>query len=255
MRNTYLRTLIPLVLVCSGTDAIPLSGNDGSLTPVVTPRDTPSGRCPGQDGPGIMITNKATKDQSFIFFKNQKDGNGWADPEWHTPDPNVPSVTVGPGKTQYVKIDLDWKGRVQRGDKGGNPQPGTWGEFQLHDTDTTNGHVPDYAAHGDISLIQGCDGAAMVSATDSSSAQNGFTKDCIAGAPPAALVTRPDGSKAVGRLVQMWEGADKTAGADPWLKTFVQPTQAYMLNSAGQAASDGVPDVSSKNNCLQFDFY
>jgi hypothetical protein len=200
-----------------------------------------------------MITNKANKEQSFVFFKNHKNGNGWADPEFKIPDPQVPSVTIAPGKTQYVKIDLDWKGRVQRGSKGGDPQPGTWAEFQLSDTDS-NGRTPDHAAHGDISLIQGCDGAVMVKATDGSGAQNGFTKDCISGAGNA-LVMRPDGSKAVGRLVQMWPGADKTDAAVPWLSSIVKPDQAYQLDGNGQAASSGVPDVASKDNCLQFDFY
>ena len=160
MRNQYLRTLLPLTLVCAGTGAIPLPNNEVALTPVLTPRD--AGHCPG---PGVQITNKANKAQSFIFFKNHKNGNGWADPEFRIPDPDVPSVAIGPGKTQYIKIQLDWKGRVQRGSKGGDPQPGTWAEFQVSDTDA-NGRTPDHAAHGDISLIQGCDGAIMVRATD-----------------------------------------------------------------------------------------
>lgn len=256
MRNPYLRTFIPLALVCSGADAIPLNSNESNLTPVVTPRDapaTPSG-CPGQSGPGIMLSNKSSTDQSFVFFKNHKNGNGWADPEFKIPDPDVPSVTVGPGTTQYVKIDIDWKGRVQRGKTGGDPQPATWGEFQLKDTDG-NGRTPDGAAHGNVSLIQGCDGALVVKSTDGSSAQNGFTKNCMEGAPDTALVKRPDGSEAIGRLVQMWPGADKKDGADPWLKTLVEPNQAYMLDGNGQAASSGVPDVASKNNCLEFEFY
>lgn len=258
MRNPYLRTLIPLALICSGADAAPVL-NDGNLTPVVTPRDTPIltprelpiGHCPGQSGPGVMLTNKANKAQTFTFWKNTRNGNGWADPEWNNPDPAVPAVTIPAGETKYVAIQAEWKGRIQRGKLG--KEPATWAEFQLRDTTSP---APDFKAHGDISLIQGCDGAVMVYATDGSGAKNGFTTDCMANAPPGAIVSRPDGSKTVGRIVNMWPGAEKTDAAVGWLKHVVpNPELAYQLDGAGNAAAFGVPDVASKDNCLKFEFY
>lgn len=249
MRNPYLRTLIPLALVCTGTDAIPLSGNDGSLTPM-TPRQTPLSGCPGQDGPGIMLSNKGSKEQEFYFFKNTRNGNAWADPSFKDPDPEVPAVTVGPGETKYVKIASSWKGRVQRGKE----QPATWGEFQLQDTDN-DGRQADGAAHGNISLIQGCDGAAEIASTDGTNVRNGITKDCREGAPPAAIEKKPDGLTTLGRLVQNWEGSNINPAAVTWAMNNIDGTKAYMLGPDGKAASSGVPDIASKNNCLEFDFY
>lgn len=95
----------------------------------------------------------------------------------------------------------------------------------------------------------------MVSSTDGSGAKNGFTKDCRDGAPPAALEKKPDGTETVGRIVQNWPGSDKNPAAVPWLQSQVKSTEAYMLGPDGNAASSGVPDVASSNNCLQFDFY
>ena len=52
------------------------------------------------------------------------------------------------GRT-FVSLPVSFKGRFERG----TTIPATWTEFQL---DASN----DHAAHGDISLEQGCDGAA-----------------------------------------------------------------------------------------------
>lgn len=247
MRTAGLRTWLPLVLICSGADATPIRAIDRPQTSII-PRS--GGTCPGQSGPGVVMTNKGKESQTFAFFKNKANGNGWAAPEFDNPDPEVPSVTIQPGGTTYVKTPYHWKGRVQRG----KLQPATWAEFQIQDTDN-NGRTADGKAHGDISLIQGCDGAVTVSATDGSKAHNGFTDDCRAGAPKAALEAKADGISTVGRIVQNWPGSNKNAAAVPWLAKKVKSDQAYMLDSAGSAASSGVPDVASGNNCLHFDFY
>ncbi|KAJ6484430.1 hypothetical protein C8R47DRAFT_958794, partial [Mycena vitilis] len=51
-----------------------------------------------------------------------------------------------PGETQFVSLPDSFNGPVQRG----TLQPATWVEFQLSADN-------DHAAHGDISLEQGCD--------------------------------------------------------------------------------------------------
>jgi len=250
MRNPYLRTLIPLALICSGVDAVPLSATDSPSTPAtaLTPRGG-QGVCPGQSGPGVMLTNKGSTEQTIYFFKNHRNGNGWADPEFNTPDPEVPSVTIAPGETKYAKTPYDWKGRAQRG----KLQPATWAEFQIQDSDN-NGRQADGKAHGNVSLIQGCDGAVTVSSTDGQS-HNGFTDDCRAGAPKDALETKADGIVTVGRIVQNWPGSNKNPAAVTWLPEKVKSTQAYMLGPDGNAASSGVPDVAGADNCLKFDIY
>jgi hypothetical protein len=247
MRNPGLKALFPLALICAGVEAVPMSA-DGTFTPqtALTPRQA-GGQCPGQDGPGVLITNKGNATQTFAFFKNLKNGDAWAAPEFNNPDPDVPNLTVQPGDTGFAKTPYDWKGRAQRG----TLQPATWAEFQVQATGTGG----DGKAHGDISLIQGCDGAVTVASTDGNGANNGFTISCLTGAPPAALEKKSDGSQTIGRLVQNWPGSDKNPAAVPWLASIVQSTQAYMLGPDGNASTSGVPDVASGNNCLQFNFY
>ena len=48
----------------------------------------------------------------------------------------------------------------------------------------------DGAAHGNISLEQGCDGAATTVSTDWTKRINGFSNDVVTGAPDAACVKR-----------------------------------------------------------------
>ncbi|KAI1132851.1 hypothetical protein F5Y10DRAFT_291809 [Nemania abortiva] len=185
-------------------------------------------------GPGIMLTNKSAKKNTFFFYDNYWNGNGTGGANFDHP---LKNVEVGPNQTTYVSLELGFKGRVQRGDQ----QPATWGEFQVKASD-------DGRAHGDISLQQGCDGAATVASTDGTNVSNGFTKDIVKGAPAAALDKKPNGEKVLASTEGNWKGPGNNAAVD-WEYKQLGHGKAYIKGGTG------VPDVASKNNCLHFTFY
>lgn len=185
-------------------------------------------------GPGIQLTNKSSRKHIYYFYDNYWNGNGEAGANFDHP---LKHVEVGPNKTVHVPLSLKFKGRVQRGDK----QPATWCEFQVKADN-------DGKSHGDISLQQGCDGAATVSSTDGTNQSNGFTKDIIKGAPAAALDKKPNGERVLAHTEPNWNGPGNKAAID-WEHKQLGTTKAYIVGGSG------VPDVASKNNCLHFTFY
>lgn len=131
------------------------------------------------NGPGIVLTNKSAKEQTYFFYNNYWNGNGTAGANFNHP---FKSVKLASHAKKFVELPESFKGRVQRG----TLIPATWAEFQLSASN-------DHAAHGDISLEQGYDGPAKISATDGSNRSNGFEHDIMHGAPRAAVTRRKDG--------------------------------------------------------------
>ncbi|KAI1369847.1 hypothetical protein F5Y08DRAFT_347416 [Xylaria arbuscula] len=188
---------------------------------------------PQAQGPGILLTNHSAKKNSYYFFDNFWNGNGTAGANFDKP---LKHVDLAPNQTIYVPLEVTFKGRVQRGDQ----QPATWGEFQVKASD-------DGRAHGDISLQQGCDGAATVASTDGTNVSNGFVQDIVKGAPAAAFDTKPNGERVLGSTEGNWKPANNAA--TDWEYKQLGSTKAYIKGGTG------VPDVASKNNCLHFTFY
>ncbi|KAH8197835.1 hypothetical protein TruAng_007982 [Truncatella angustata] len=185
-------------------------------------------------GPGIQLTNKSSKKNTYYFFDNYWNGNGTAGANFDHP---LKHVEVGPNQTVFVPLDVKFKGRVQRGDQ----QPATWGEFQVKASN-------DGKAHGDISLQQGCDGAATVASTDGTNVSNGFTQDIVKGAPAAAFDKKPNGERVLASTEGNWKGPGNQAATD-WEHKQLGSAKAYIKGGTG------VPDIASKNNCLHFTFY
>lgn len=185
-------------------------------------------------GPGIILTNKSKKETEYFFYDNFWNGNGTAGANFDKP---LKSVKLRPNQTQFVSLPRTFKGRVQRG----TLLPCTWVEFQL---DASN----DHAAHGDISLQQGCDGAATIESTDGSKVSNGFTNDVVTGAPEAAIRKKSNGERATDTTVGNWMGGPNRAAID-YLNKVVGQRKAYIVGGTG------VPDVASKNNCLAVMMY
>ncbi|PCG92824.1 Hypothetical protein PENO1_067380 [Penicillium occitanis (nom. inval.)] len=100
------------------------------------------------------------------------------------------NVKLAAGSRSHVPLPTTFKGRVQRGTQ----LPATWVEFQISASN-------DGAAHGDISLEQGCDGAATIASTDGSNRLNGFTDDVLKHAPAATCTKKSDGTKAIATTV------------------------------------------------------
>jgi hypothetical protein len=185
-------------------------------------------------GPGIILTNKSNKETDYFFYDNFWNGNGTAGANFDKP---LKSVKLWPDQTQFVSLPRNFTGRVQRG----TLLPCTWVEFQL---DASN----DHAAHGDISLQQGCDGAATIASTDGSNVSNGFTHDVVVGAPEAAIRRKSNGERATDTTVGNWMTGPNRAAID-YLNKVVGQLRAYIVGGTG------VPDVASKNNCLAVVMY
>lgn len=165
---------------------------------------------------------------------NYRNGNGTAGANFTHP---LKSITVSPNGRTFVSLPASFKGRVQRG----TTIPATWAEFQL---DASN----DHAAHGDISLEQGCDGAATISSTDGSKRSNGFTEDILKDAPAAAIFKKPDGEKVLASTMGNWMGRANQAAIE-YEKKVVGQEKVYITGGTG------VPDVASHNQVLAIDFY
>lgn len=189
---------------------------------------------PQASGPGILLTNKSARKNTYYFYDNYWNGNGEAGANFDHP---LKKVDVGPNQTIHVPLSTSFKGRVQRGTQ----LPATWGEFQVKASN-------DGAAHGDISIQQGCDGAATVASTAGPSVSNGFTKDIVKGAPAAALAKKPNGEKVLANTEGNWNGPGNQAAID-WAYKQIGHAKAYIKGGTG------VPDVASKNNCLHFTFF
>lgn len=185
-------------------------------------------------GPGIILRNNSNNQQAYAFYNNYWNGNGTAGANFDHPDP---IITVNANDSTFVALPTSFKGRVQRGTQ----LPATWVEFQISADN-------DGAAHGDISLEQGCDGAATIAATDGQSRFNGFTNDIVSGAPDAAVQNKPDGTRALATTMGNWMSGPNQAAIE-WEMKNVGQQKAYIQGGTG------TDDVASSNKCLAVTFY
>jgi hypothetical protein len=185
-------------------------------------------------GPGIILTNASGRECEYFFYDNFWNGDGTAGANFDRP---LKSVNLQPNTTEFVPLPNTFKGRLQRGTQ----LPCTWVEFQL---DASN----DHSAHGDISLQQGCDGAATIASTDGSNVINGFTDDIVSGAPQEAIRNKPNGERATDTTVGNWNGGPNQATID-YLNRVVGQEKAYILGGSG------TPDVASNNQRLAVVMY
>jgi hypothetical protein len=224
MRTSFIQCLSFLALLSSVT-ALPTADAE-PVEAGVEARDN--------TGPGILLTNKSGKQETYYFYNNFWNGDGTAGANFD--HPNNPPTVLAAGATKFVPLSTSFKGRVQRG----NTLPATWVEFQ---TKATDGH-----AHGDVSLEQGCDGAATITPVAGGTETGGFTNDVVSGAPAAALKKKPDGSKAIASTMGNWSGPANQA-AITYLEKVVGQKKAYITGGTG------VPDIMSTNNQFKVVFY
>ncbi|MCJ1428979.1 hypothetical protein MMC29_006892 [Sticta canariensis] len=185
-------------------------------------------------GSGVRVSNRSSKEQAYFFYDNYWNGNGTAGANFDHP---LRSLRLAPHATAFVALPNTFKGRVQRGTR----LPATWVEFQLNASN-------DHAAHGDISLEQGYDGAALIHATDGSGRVNGFSHDILPNAPRAAVTKRADGVEVLASTMGNWMAGPNKAAAEYELKTVGQ-AKAYIKGGTG------TEDVASKNQRLAVEFF
>ncbi|KAL9003660.1 MAG: hypothetical protein Q9188_003483 [Gyalolechia gomerana] len=186
------------------------------------------------NGPGIDLHNQSGKPCTYFFYDNYWNGNGTAGANFDHP---LKSVHLAPHASHFVPLPASFKGRVQRG----TLIPAMWAEFQL---DASN----DHAAHGDISLEQGCDGAATIASTDGSNRVGGFEKDILTHAPEKAVVRRQDGVRVLASTVGNWMAGPNEAAAE-WMEKEVGQKKAYIRGGTG------TDDVASKDRRLAVTFF
>lgn len=185
-------------------------------------------------GPGVSLSNRSSKEQAYFFYDNYWNGNGTAGANFDHP---LRSLKLAPHASAFVELPDTFKGRVQRG----TLIPATWVEFQLNASN-------DHGAHGDISLEQGCDGAALIHSTDGSGRVNGFSHDILHNAPRAAVTKRSDGMEVLASTMGNWMAGPNEAAAEYELRTVGQP-KAYIKGGTG------TEDVASKNKRLAIEFF
>jgi hypothetical protein len=149
-------------------------------------------------------------------------------------------ITLAAGDTKFVSFPHNFQDRVTRGNDALNLQGqaqwlGTW--FECSVDPSGNGEI-----WGDISLIRGYDGPVTMSATDGTGAARGFSNDILPGAPGAAIVNKPDGTK------DLAPTEDGNTSSENWCLSQVQG-KAYCDDSHGS------PVIVSKNSVFDVTFY
>lgn len=184
--------------------------------------------------PGIQLTNKSKKEETYNFFNNYWNGNGEAGANFDHPEK---PTKLKAGASTFVELPESFKGRVQRG----TLIPATWVEFQISAAN-------DHKAWGDISLQQGYDGPAMIRSTDGTNNSNGFTNDILPGAPQAARQKRSDGKECLASTMGNWMGGPNQAAID-YENKVVGQKKAYITGGSGTIV------VNSANKRLAVEFY
>lgn len=214
-------------------------------TPNYPPPTYTSGDPDDHESPGILLVNKSPDTTSYYFYNNFWNGEGTAGANFVCPEKYI---TMTPGEIAFVSLPLSFKGRVQRGTDSIHT---TWAEFQLRADSSADPLYNDYLAHGDISLQQGCDGAATISSSKPYKGKmliNGFTDDVLTGAPDAAIRNKSDGTRALASTEGNWE-APKNRAAIDWLQSKALQGKVYIEGGTG------VADVGSGDNRLWVVFY
>ena len=197
-------------------------------------------------GVGILLTNSGAS-KSFSFWSNNPDYSRT----------KLKEVSVNSGETKFVSLNNGWAGTVQRGEA----LPATWVELNMVGT-----------AWGDVSLQQGCDGAATLSSTTSDDSE-GFTENINEDHDvPAAAFFNPQtqGSPCYGtgqcttsakNVLDTTTGnwwaprAPNAAATDYIMKKLGGPTAAMQKAFIGTGDSNTTPQVTSSNNCMAVTFY
>lgn len=172
---------------------------------------------------GIQITNDGPDWRGFYIYHNNCDA--------------VPYkyVWIASKATQFVAVPDGFEGRITRGvdawNLKGTPQTlATWFEFS----------IDIYGVMwGDVSLIRGCDGAALMWSLDGSGGWKGFTQWIMDGAPIEAYAPKESGVWVLAAS-ENWDGSMNTYSRD-WYISQVGIDYVYVDDYHGN------PVISSQN--------
>jgi hypothetical protein len=130
------------------------------------------------------------------------------------------------GSANFISVCPTFQGRLVRGTPEANLDGtnqhnlGTWVEMGWDGP-------PSAVAWGDVSLLQGCDGAALIEALDGSGVVTGFDLDLLTDAPEDTTACKTDG----GRVLAMTVGATANNFTLAYELAHVNPsTQAFVTD-------------------------
>ncbi|KAK6948050.1 hypothetical protein Daesc_009814 [Daldinia eschscholtzii] len=186
-------------------------------------------------GPGVLLWNYDPKSHGaangtmFFFYESNHDF--------------VPYkyTTIPPLSSVFIAVCPTFRGRIVRGDitnlDGQKHLLGTWAEINWHANGSRN-------AWGDISLLQGNDGAAMIQSLDGLVREKGFTTDLVSNAPANLLAKKGTGSWCLDKII----GPGANNATREWERQFLDPRNVYLED-------DIDPVINSENGRFQVTFF
>ncbi|KAI8965319.1 hypothetical protein F5Y11DRAFT_362312 [Daldinia sp. FL1419] len=215
--------------ISRGTNDPQIFCHDESQPPIYTAGDEDSG------GPGVLVSNRDPRSHGvangtmFFFYESNHDF--------------VPYkyTTLPPWSSAFIAVCPTFRGRIVRGDATNLDRRkhllGTWAEINWH----ANG---SRTAWGDISLLQGNDGAATIQSLDGLDRIKGFTMDILSNAPVELLAQKATGSWCLDRII----GQGANNATREWERLFLDPRDVYLED-------DVDPVINSNNGRFQVIFY
>ncbi|KAI2465760.1 hypothetical protein F4781DRAFT_13728 [Annulohypoxylon bovei var. microspora] len=203
--------------------------HDESEAPIYTEGDEDLG------GPGVIIWNFDPNDHGgvhgamyFVYESNHD---------------FVPYkyLVIPPWSSVFLAVCPTFRGRIVRGSlvnlNGRKHLLGTWVEVNWHANVT-------WSAWGDISLLQGNDGAATIESLDGLFKFRGFMLDLLSDAPADAWAQKATGSWCLDKII----GQDANNATMEWEKQFIDPWNVYLRDDIN-------PVINSNNGRFQVTFY
>jgi hypothetical protein len=145
---------------------------------------------------------------------------------------------IPPWSTAFVTLCPTFEGRIVRGDyinlNGQKHLLGTWAEVNWY-----NG-----TSWGDISLLEGNDGAVWIQSLDGINKMKGFSADLLTNAPAGAWAQKASGTWCLDKIV----GIGSNAITKAWESLYLDPWNVYLEN-------DIDPVINSNNGRFQVTFY
>ncbi|KXJ85959.1 hypothetical protein Micbo1qcDRAFT_209521 [Microdochium bolleyi] len=209
------------------TDHIQVFCRNETETPIFTYGDQDTG------GPGLLVYNYDQSSHSgiggtmYLLYESNHDF--------------VPYkfVIIPPRASAFVTVCPTFEGRIVRGDwtyfDGEKHMLGTWVEVS---------YTPEGKIWGDISLLEGNDGAAMIESMDGYYNARGFTFDLLEHAPRDAWAQKASGTWCLDKII----GLEANYASWAWQSQFLDPWNVYLTNEVN-------PVINSVNGRFRITFY
>ncbi|KAK4653046.1 hypothetical protein QC762_504575 [Podospora pseudocomata] len=208
-----------------------------SDTPIYTLGDVDDG------GPGVTMRDadysNTHQNHYYFLYENARDETPWK------------YTLLHPGETVFISVCPTFSGRIVRGrldenlDGTARHNLGTWIEVAWEAQDNTTASNSSTRSWGDVSLLEGCDGGAVMLATDGSGVVTGFSRNILREAPEGALARKANGSLVLGKTV----GSEANEEAMRWELKVLDPLREAFI------VEDVKPVIVTENGRWDLTFY